>query len=110
MVHEANERLLRSRLAEIVERMGEISRGIEERAGVLDADVISMRRDPVIEGLWNKLCLLHMRGVVICEGDFGEEKPGECEFISSPQACIQKLHLAEEETCCQRFIARVHAR
>ncbi|TRO49607.1 hypothetical protein E2P65_00795 [Candidatus Bathyarchaeota archaeon] len=86
--------------------MKSISKEIETKVRLLDLDVISTRNDPDVKRLWNKLCLLHMRGVVICEQEFGEDKPAACSYISQPQACVQVLHLTEEETCCNRFFKR----
>jgi hypothetical protein len=85
--------------------MKEFSALIEDRAKELDADVMTTRNDPQIKSFWNKLCLLHMRGIVICEEEYEENKPSECTFIAQPQACIQVLHLAEEKTCCQRYFS-----
>ena len=93
-------------LDKIVENMKGISEKIESRVRTLNLDVISMRNDPDVKRLWNKLCLLHMSGVVICEQEFGEDKPAACSYIYQPQACIQVLHLTEEETCCNRFYQR----
>lgn len=96
---------LSDNLDTIVENMKSISREIETRVRTLDLDVISTRNDQDVKRLWNKLCLLHMRGVVICE-EFGEDKPAACSYIHQPQACIRVLHLTEEETCCNRFFKR----
>ncbi len=97
--------LLSDNLDKIVENMKSISEEIESRVRTLGLDVISTRNDPDVKRLWNKLCMLHMSGVVICE-DFGEDQPAACGYIHQPQACIQFLHLTEEETCCNRFFKR----
>jgi len=91
----------------IIENMKKISEEIESRVKTLDVDVISTRNDPTIKNLWNKLCILHMKGTVICEQEYGEDKPGACGYIYQPQACIQVLHLTEEQTCCNRLYKRL---
>lgn len=96
----------RDRLSDIIRKMKEISINIERRTKELDADVITTRNDPEIKSLWNKLCLLHMKGVVMCEEDYENDMSELCEFIFQPQACIQVLHLTEEETCCTRYFKR----
>ena len=101
------EHSLSDNLDKIVENMKSLSKEIETKVRALNLDVISTRNDPDVRRLWNKLCLLHMRGVVICE-EFGEDKPAACSYIHQPQACIQVLHLTEEETCCNRFFKRKH--
>ena len=103
----AQELFLKERLNQIVERMKEISGDIETRINQLDADVISTRKDPLIRNLWNKLCLLHMRGLVICESEYDKDKPEICSYIAKPQACVKFLQLTEEETCCNRLLNRV---
>jgi len=105
LARSSNEVLLDDRLDSIIEKMKNISQDIESRVRALDLDIISTRNDPQVKTLWNKLCMLHMRGVVICE-DFGEDKPAACSYIYKPQACVQVLHLTEEETCCNRFFKR----
>jgi hypothetical protein len=85
--------------------MKEISSEIEDKVAELNTDPITTRNDPVVKALWNRLCLLHMRGVLACE-DHGFSDSAECRYIQQPQACIKLLHLKEEETCCSRFFAR----
>src|SRR3990170_2309860 len=94
------------RLEEITSRMEELSTRISERAKELDADVMTLRNDPQIKALWNRLCILHMRATVICDEYTDKSKPGLCAMVERPQACVEVLHLAEEETCCGRFMRR----
>ena len=75
------------RLSEIVDRMKEISFDIERKVEVLDADVITTRNDPKIKALWNNLCLLHMKSIIICEENYENITPDDCNFIYQPQAC-----------------------
>ena len=96
----------KARLREIGDRMVELSAQIAERTSNLNGDILSIRNDSVIKSLWNRLCLLHMKGIVICEEYEGEEKPVACATIQKPQACVELLHLAEEQTCCGRLLKR----
>ena len=89
-------------IQEITNRMKEISFEIENRAkemGSKNGEIL--RADPKIKNLWRKLCLLHMRGLVICEEmEFNAE---DCLFIREPQVCQKILGIPREETCCGRF-------
>jgi hypothetical protein len=101
---DAFETYQRERVTQIAERMREISDQIEKRVKQLDLDVMSMRRDPEVRSLWNKLCLLHMRGIVICEEEYTGAKPAACAYVEEPQACVKVLQLTEEQTCCGRLL------
>lgn len=82
--------------------MKEISSEIEKRAKEMGAkEKLVLRGDPKIKSLWRKLCVLHMRGLVLCEDiDFLSEG---CRFIEEPQVCQTVLGIPREETCCGRF-------
>ena len=89
-------------IQEIVDRMKEITAEIEDRAvelGTKNGRVL--RVDPQIKSLWRKLCVLHMRGLVVCE-ETGYNSEA-CMFIKEPQACQRILEIPREETCCGRF-------
>ena len=101
---EAQEQFLKGSLEQIVKRMKDISNEIETRVNQLDSDIISTRNDSVVRNLWNKLCLLHERGLIICGSDYEGEKPESCSYVSKPQACIKFLQLTEEETCCNKLL------
>ena len=88
-------------LKEVIKRLQVVSDAITRRTNELNADVMTMRNDPEIRRLWDQLCVLHMTGFVICE-----ESGLDCEEIRKPQACITRLHLSQEETCCGRFLRR----
>ena len=77
----------------------------------LNADVLTARDDPEIRKIWSRLCRLHMKAMVICEFDSKHVRGLEkvCEGILHPTACIETLHLSEEETCCGRFLKRIEA-
>ena len=105
---DAQETFQRERVNQIAERMRKISDQIEKRVRELDLDIMSTRRDPEVKSLWNKLCLLHMRGIVICEEEYSGERPQACNYIEKPQACIKTLQLAEEQTCCGRLLNRLN--
>jgi len=50
-----------------------------------------------------------MKAMVICEYDSmcNKELAKVCDEILRPRACVEALHLSEEETCCGRFLKRV---
>jgi hypothetical protein len=104
---DAQETFQRERVNQIADRMREISDQIERRVNELDLDIMSTRRDPEVKSLWNRLCLLHMRGIVICEEEYRGERPEACLYIEKPQACVKILQLAEEQTCCNRLLNRL---
>jgi len=89
-------------LKDIGEAMDNLSTKIQNRASELDADVTTTRSDPVISDLWRDLCRYHRKAVVLCTG-MGTDKPDICVKLEKPQACIEALHLSEEETCCTVF-------
>jgi hypothetical protein len=89
-------------IQEIVDRMREITAEIEDRAGEMGTkNGRVLREDPQIRRLWHKLCVLHMRGLVVCE-ETGYNSEA-CMFIKEPQACQRILEIPREETCCGRF-------
>lgn len=89
-------------IQEIVNRMKEITAEIEDRAGEIGTkNGRTLRADPQIRSLWRKLCVLHMRGLVVCE-ETGYNSEA-CMFIKEPQACQRILEIPREETCCGRF-------
>ena len=52
----------------IVQRMKEITALIEDRVKEMGTENrLVLRSDSEIKSLWRKLCVLHMRGLVICE-------------------------------------------
>jgi hypothetical protein len=86
----------------IVERMKEITSEIKDRAKEMGIEEgLVLRADPQIKDLWRKLCVLHMRGLVICE-EVGYHTEA-CMFIKEPQVCQKVLGIHREETCCGRF-------
>ena len=89
-------------IQEIVDRMKEITAEIEDRAVEMGTkNGRALRADPQIRSLWRKLCVLHMRGLVVCE-ETGYNSEA-CVFIKEPQACQRILEIPREETCCGRF-------
>ena len=89
-------------IQQIVKKMQEISQLIRERAEKLGlSDKEYLRKDPEIVSLWRKLCVLHMRGLVICEDT--EYSNDSCKYIKEPQICQTVLGVPKEETCCGRF-------
>ncbi|MCP8305078.1 MAG: CBS domain-containing protein [archaeon] len=93
----------------ISKEMDVLSHKISSRAAQLNADVITTRTDPVITGLWHILCKYHRKAMVLCAG-MGIEKSEICTKLERPQACINALHLSEEETCCVVFRRNLQAR
>jgi len=82
--------------------MKEITSEIQDRAKEMGVkDGLALRVDPQIKYLWRKLCVLHMKGLVICE-DVGYNSKA-CMFIKEPQVCQKVLGIPREETCCGRL-------
>ena len=96
-------------LKEIEQAMDTLSTKIQARASQLNADVVTTRSDPVISDLWRDLCRHHRKAVVLCTG-MGMDKPEMCVKLEKPRACIEALHLSEEETCCAVFKRMIQAR
>jgi len=94
------------KLIKIAEQMQKISEKIEERVNEVNSDIMTTRKDPEVKKLWNELCMLHMKGIIICH-DEPNQDPDLLNFVTRPQACINFLHLTEEETCCQRYLSRL---
>ena len=92
-------------LIQIVDSMQKISVKIEQRVKEVNSDIITTRKDPKVMELWKELCLLHMKGLIICHEEPNQD-PNIVNLVTHPQACINFLHLSEEETCCQRSLAR----
>ena len=90
-------------LIRVRDSINQISKAIVDRTEEMNADVISMRNDPKIVKLWNRLCVLHMSAVVMCDG---LDDP-ICQEVLAPQVCITRLHLSEEMTCCTRLFKRL---
>jgi len=89
-------------IQEIVDRMKELSAEIEDRAKEMGTmKKLVLRADPQMISLWHKLCVLHMKSLVICE-EIGYSDEA-CMFIKEPQACQTVLGIPREETCCGRF-------
>ena len=84
------------------QEMDSLSAKITSRANELDADIITIRNDPLITELWHSLCKNHRKATLLCAG-IKENKPEVCSIIEKPQACIDALHLSEEEICCEIF-------
>ena len=72
-------------------------------------DVLFKRNHPEIRKIWNSLCKAHMKAMVICiDRPPRDSKMAKlCDEIERPRACIEALHLSEEETCCGRFMNRI---
>ena len=89
-------------IQQIVNKIKEISELINVRAEELGInDKEHLRQDHEIVSLWRKLCILHMRGLVMCE-DMGYSDDS-CMYIKEPQVCQTVLGVPKEETCCGRF-------
>ena len=91
-----------SNIQQIVSKIKELSALLEEKAKELGLeDKIALRANPEIVKIWRKICVLHMRGLVICEeSDYSDVA---CMFIREPQACERVLGVPREDTCCGRF-------
>jgi hypothetical protein len=91
------------------EEIDQTSDELRREASRITGDVVAVRNDRKVQKIWSKLCRLHMKAMVICEFDFKHVRGMEkvCEGILHPTACIETLHLSEEETCCGRFLKRI---
>jgi len=89
--------------------MDKVSDELTEKVSSIDGDVMTIRNNPEVREIWNRLCRLHMKAVVSCEYDTAgnEEMAKLCEKVLRPRACLEALHLSEEETCCGRFLKRI---
>ncbi len=98
-----------AKILKLKQEMDKISDELTKKVKTIDADVITIRNYPEVREIWNRLCRLHMKAVVSCEYDAegDKETAGLCEEILKPRACIEALHLSEEETCCGRFLRRL---
>jgi len=99
-------------IAKILKLKGEMDKVSDEltkKVSSIDGDVMTIRNNPEVREIWNKLCRLHMKAVVSCEydGSDNEEMAKLCERVLQPRACVEALHLSEEETCCGRFLRRI---
>ena len=89
-------------IQEIVNRMKEITAEIQAKSKQIDTkNKAELRKNPEIVSLWRKLCVLHMRSLVICEETGYNE--AACSYIREPQVCQTVLGIPKEETCCGRF-------
>jgi lipid II:glycine glycyltransferase (peptidoglycan interpeptide bridge formation enzyme) len=98
-----------NKIFELKDEINKVSDELIKKAQEIDRDVMTTRNDPEIKKIWNKLCRLHMKTMVACEYDAMDNKElaKVCGELSQPQACIEVLHLSEEETCCGRFLRRI---
>ena len=93
-------------IQQIVNKLGEVSIELEEEAKRIGAeDKATLRQNPEIVNLWHKLCLLHMKGLVLCEDT--KYSNNTCMYIKEPQVCQTVLGIPREETCCGRFFGLV---
>jgi len=102
----------KNKIHKLKEDIDRVSDELIKKANEIGGDVITTRNHPEIKKIWNKLCILHMKAMVSCEYDLmsKEELAKVCEEILQPRACIEALHLSEEETCCARFLRRIGKR
>jgi hypothetical protein len=94
------------KLIALVDSMQKISSKIEQRVKEVNSDIITTRKDPKIKEFWSELCMLHMKSILICHEEPNQD-PKIVNYVTQPQACINFLHLTEEETCCQRNLSRI---
>jgi hypothetical protein len=89
-------------IQQIANKMREISTELQEKAAKIGIeDKVALRKNPEIVNLWRKLCVLHMRGLIICEDT--KYSNNACMYIKEPQVCQTVLGIPREETCCGRF-------
>ncbi|NWG10016.1 MAG: CBS domain-containing protein [Nitrososphaerales archaeon] len=100
---------MESKKSEIMKELMNISKEIDilsykisSRADKLNADTLTIRSDPVISGLWHNLCRYHRKAMILYAG-MGDKKLEILKELERVPACIDVLHLSEEETCCTVF-------
>jgi hypothetical protein len=94
-------------LQDVSNEINEVCEKISKRAKEINADVMTVRNDPEIKALWNRLCLLHMKAVVTCEEIEEDKRPQICSTIEQrPPACVEVLTLSEEQSCPSRYFKR----
>lgn len=100
------------KIFKLKQEMDKVSDELMKKVETISGDVMTIRNHPEVKEIWNKLCRLHMKAVVSCEYDaMGDQKMAKiCEEILRPRACVEVLHLSEEETCCGRFLERVKSK
>ncbi len=98
-----------AKILKLKEEMDKVSDELTKKVSSIDGDVMTVRNNPEVREIWNRLCRLHMKAVVSCEydGSDNEEMAKLCERVLLPRACVEALHLSEEETCCGRFLRRI---
>ena len=98
-----------NKIYKLKEEIDKTSDELIKKADEIGGDVITIRNHPEIKKIWNKLCILHMKAIVSCEYDTmnNKELTKVCKVIAQPRACVEALHLSEEETCCTRFLRRI---
>ncbi len=97
------------KILKLKEEIDKVSDELTKKVRAINADVITTRENPEVKEIWNRLCRLHMKAVVSCEYDPSkdEQMAKLCQEILRPKACVEALHLSEEETCCGRFLKRL---
>ena len=98
-----------AKVFKLKEEMDKVSDELMKKAERIGGDVMTIRNHPEVKEIWNKLCRLHMKAVVSCEYDSmgDQEMVKVCREIMRPRACVEALHLSEEDTCCGRFLKRM---
>ena len=96
-------------ILELKEEIDKLSHALLAKASQVGGDVLFKRNHAEIRKIWNNLCKAHMKAMVICTDTAPRDSKMAklCDEIERPRACIEALHLSEEETCCGRFMNRV---
>ena len=96
-------------ILELKEEIDKLSHALLAKASQVGGDVLFKRDHPEIRKIWNNLCKAHMKAMVVCIDRAPQDSKMAtlCDEIERPRACIEALHLSEEETCCGRFMNRM---
>jgi len=94
------------KLIKLVDSMQKVSTKIDQRVQEVNSDIITTRKDPIVKEYWDELCKLHVKALLICHREPNQD-PNLINFVTKPQACINFLHLSEEEVCCRRQLSHL---
>lgn len=93
-------------LDKIKDEMNRLSVKLTSRVNEISGDIITIRSDPIVTDLWHSLCRNHRKAMLLCTG-MEKNKPQVCAALEKNPACVEMLHLSEEETCCEVFKRRL---
>lgn len=94
-----------NRIYTLKTKLDDASEELMKRVNTLNSNVMEIRKDPEVIKIWNSLCQLHRLAIALCTS-MGDTIPDICALVLQPQGCVERLHLSDEETCCNRFLEK----